>query len=68
MKRNTTVAKFTVEHAGLERIRLLEEQLALAPVNSGQYRRLKEAIRIEADAYRKSLDLEQATATHDVRP
>jgi hypothetical protein len=26
------------------------------------------AIRIEADAYRKSLDTEQPTATHDPKP
>ena len=39
-----------------------------APVNSRLHRTLSAAIRIEADAYRKSLDTEQATATHDARP
>jgi hypothetical protein len=29
---------------------------------------LRAAIRIEADAYRKSLDTEQATAIHDSQP
>ena len=51
--------------AGLERIKHFQEQLTHAPVNSRQRRELTEAIRIEADAYRKSLDTEQATATHD---
>ena len=54
--------------AGLERIKGLEEQLAPARANSRLHRELTEAIRIEADAYRKSLDVEQATATHDARP
>jgi hypothetical protein len=52
----------------LERIRLLEAQLPAAPVNSRRRRALSVAIRIEADAYRKSLDAEQATATHDAKP
>jgi hypothetical protein len=68
VKRNITVARATERDAGLERIRHLEEQLAPTPVNSRQYRRLRAAIRIEADAYRKSLDFEQATATHDAKP
>jgi hypothetical protein len=54
--------------AGLERIKRLEERLAAAPVNSLYYRTLSAAIGIEADAYRKSLDSEQAKATHDARP
>jgi hypothetical protein len=53
--------------AMLERIRRLEEQRALAPVNSQRHRTLRAAIRIEAEAYRKLLDLEQASARHDVR-
>lgn len=65
MKRNITVAGVTEADAGLERIKHLEEQLAAAPVNSHQYRTLSAAIRFEADAYRKSLDAKQATATHD---
>ena len=68
MKRNTTVASGTVADAGLERLKHLEEQLAPAPVNSPEHRRLSAAIRIEADAYRKSLDTEQATAKHDAHP
>jgi hypothetical protein len=43
----------------------LEEQLAQAPVNSRLRRELTAAIRTEAGAYRKSLDAEQAGATHD---
>jgi len=65
VKRNTTVALVTEADAGLERIKHLEERLAPVPVNSRQHRTLVAAIRIEADAYRKSLDSEQATATHD---
>jgi hypothetical protein len=68
VKRNITVARATKGAAGLERIRHLEEQLAPTAVNSRQYRRLRAAIRTEADAYRKSLDFEQATATHDAKP
>jgi hypothetical protein len=68
MKRNTTVARLTEADVGLERITHLAEQLAPAPVNSRQHRTLSAAIRIEAAAYRKSLDTEQATATHDAKP
>jgi hypothetical protein len=68
VRRNTVVARVTEADAGLERIKHLEEQLGLVPVNSRQYRALTAAIRIEADAYRKSLDTEQATATHDAKP
>jgi hypothetical protein len=68
MKRNTIVARVLEADAGLERIKHLEEQLAPAPVNSRQRRTLSAAIRFEADAYRKSLDTEQATATHDAKP
>ena len=68
MKRRITVGRATKGTAGLERIRHLEEQLAPTAVNSRQYRRLRAAIRIETDAYRKSLDFEQATATHDRKP
>lgn len=68
MKRRITVGRAPKGAAGLERIRHLEEQLAPTAVNSHQYRRLRAAIRIETDAYRKSLDFEQATATHDRKP
>ena len=54
--------------AGLERLKHLEEKLALAPAGSHQRLELIDAIRIEADAYRKSLDAEQATAVHDAKP
>jgi hypothetical protein len=50
---------------GLKRIIDFEEQLAHAPVNSRRRRELTEAIRIETDAYRKSLDTEQLRASHD---
>jgi hypothetical protein len=54
--------------AGLDRLKRLEEELASVPVRSRQALQLTEAIRAEADAYRKSLDVEQATATHDANP
>ena len=53
--------------AGLESIKRLEEQLALAPINTQQHRTLRAAIRVEAEAYRKSLDIAQASAMHDGR-
>jgi hypothetical protein len=65
MKRNAIVTRLTRVDAGLERIKHLEEQLAPTAVNSRQHHRLRAAIRIETDAYRKSLDTEQAAATHD---
>ena len=68
MKRNTRVARVTQTDAGAERINNLEKALALAPVSSRRRRTLSTAIRIEADAYRKALDTEQATATHDAKP
>ena len=67
MKRNTTVARVTEADARLERITHLQEQLARAPVHSRRHRTLSVAIRIEADAYRKSLDVEQSMATHDAK-
>ncbi len=54
--------------AGAERITKLEEELAQAPMSSRHRRALTTAIRIEAGAYRKALDLEQANATYDARP
>jgi len=68
MKRNPTVARMPEAAAGLERITHLQEQLAATPVNSPQHRTWRAAMRIEVDAYRKSLDTEQATATHDAKP
>jgi hypothetical protein len=50
---------------GLERIKQYSRRLARAPVNSRRRGTLTEAIRIEADVYRKSLDTEQVMATHD---
>jgi GAF domain-containing protein len=64
MKRHTTVARDTDTDARLELIKHLAEQVATAPVHSRRRHTLKTAIRVEADAYRKSLDSEQAAATH----
>ncbi|MBP1779876.1 MAG: hypothetical protein H6Q86_5887 [candidate division NC10 bacterium] len=50
---------------GLERIKQFSRRLARTPVSRRQRRALTEAIRIEADAYRKSLDTEQVMAKHD---
>lgn len=55
----------TEQEAGLERLKQLEEQMAPAPPHSRERRALAAAIRIEATAYRKSLDADQAAATHD---
>jgi hypothetical protein len=68
VRHNTTIARGTEADARLERIKHLAEQLTLAPASSRQRRTLKAAIRIEAGAYRKSLDTEQAAATHDATP
>jgi hypothetical protein len=68
VKRNAAVARMNQTDAGAERITKLEEELAQAPMSSRHRRALTTAIRIEAGAYRKALDLEQATATYDARP
>ena len=68
MKRNAAVARMNQTDAGAERITKLEEELALAPMSSRHRRALTTAIRIEAGTYRKALDGEQASATHDARP
>jgi len=68
VKRNTKADRMIESAAGLDRLKHLEEQLASVPVRSRQARQLNAAIRTEADAYRKSLDVEQATATHDANP
>ena len=44
-----------------ERIRQLGETLARTPARSGLRRDLAKAIRVQANAYRKALDVEQAT-------
>jgi hypothetical protein len=55
-------------YAGLERIKHLEEQLGRASVDSPERRLLAAAIRIEAGAYRKSLDTDQAAAMRGREP
>jgi hypothetical protein len=54
--------------ARLERIKRLEEALARARGKNRWQPELTRAIRIEANAYRKTLDREQAAATRDSRP
>jgi hypothetical protein len=49
--------------AGLERIKRLEEQLASWHGSATERRGLAQAVRIEADLYRRSLDTRQAAAT-----
>ena len=67
MRRNT-IARDSETDTRLELITQLSQQVANAPTNSRRHQRLRAAIRVEADAYRKSLDTEQATATHDGKP
>ena len=67
MKRTHTVSHVLEAEAGLERLVRLEKELALVPVNSRRHRALSAGIRIEAVAYRKILDIEQASANHDRR-
>jgi hypothetical protein len=55
-------------YAGLERIKQLEVEFVRTSVHSRRHRELAAAIRIEAGAYRKSLDTDQAAAIHDSRP
>jgi hypothetical protein len=54
--------------ARLERIKKLGQLLAESAANSLQHRELTESIRIEAAAYRKSLDVDQAAKIRDPRP
>jgi hypothetical protein len=49
--------------AGLERIKRLEQLLALEPGDSTARREIAEMVRIEAGLYRRSLDARQAAAT-----
>ena len=69
MRRNTPPSLRDAEtDTRLELIRHLAKQIATAPAHSRQHRALSAEIRVEAAAYRKSLDIEQATATHDAKP
>lgn len=68
MTKSTILARETAADARVTRIQKLEAQLASTPINSTRHRLLSAAIGIEAGAYRKSLDIEQATATHDAKP
>ena len=70
MKRAIPVAtpRVTEADARLERITRLEQQLSRGRLNGRQRRAVRAEIQIEADAYRRSLDTEQATATHDTHP
>ena len=68
MKRKTKAARMTESAVGLDRLKHLEDELASVPARSRRARQLSAAIRVEADAYRKSLDVEQATAVHDPNP
>jgi hypothetical protein len=68
MKRKIKAARTMESAAGLDRLKHLEDELASVPALSRRARQLSAAIRVEADAYRKSLDVEQATATHDAYP
>jgi hypothetical protein len=63
VKTQATGAVVPDADAGLERIKRLEEQLARKPGRSTEHRGLAEAVRIEADLYRKSLDARQAAAS-----
>ncbi|MEP7308887.1 MAG: hypothetical protein ABJA98_25550 [Acidobacteriota bacterium] len=52
----------------LERIMHLEQQLALTSLKTPLHRTLRAAVRVEAAAYRRTLDAEQAAATHGEKP
>jgi len=66
--RHNTIARDTETDPRLELIGHLSQQVADAPMNGRRHQRLRAAIRVEAGADRKSLDIEQATATHDPKP
>lgn len=68
MTRTTSVARDTETDARLEQIKHLSQQVAAAPVDSREHDLLSAAIRVEAAAYRKSLDIEQAASTRDADP
>jgi hypothetical protein len=67
MMQNSTGPLLPDRDGGLERIKRLEQQLARQPFNSTGRRELVEAVRIEADLYRKSLDKWQAEATRTMQ-
>ncbi len=52
----------------IERIRDLEGQRSGARINSVRHRQLTKAIRVQADLYRQSLDVEQAAEQFDPKP
>jgi hypothetical protein len=56
---------FPDAYAGLERIKRLEQRLARARLKNRRQPELTRAIQIEAHAYRKTLDREQAAATRE---
>jgi len=68
VKRKTTGGSLTDAAAGLERIIHLETRLAHAPLQSHLHGVLRAALRIEAAAYCRALDAEQAAVTHDKNP
>ena len=68
MNHHTKIGRLPAVGADLERLKRLERRLIFAPAKSIRHRELNAAIRHEADAYRKSLDLEQAMAMHDAKP
>ena len=68
MKRKIKAGRMTESAAGIDRLKHLADELASVAARSRRARQLSAAIRSEADAYRKSLDVEQATATHDANP
>ena len=67
MKHNPRAPRVLESGDRIERMLRLEKQLAAAPASSREYRTLSAAIRIEAEGYRKSLDIAQANATHDTK-
>ena len=59
---------FPDAYAGLERIKRLEQRLARARLKNRRQPELTRAIQIEAHAYRKTLDREQAAGTRESKP
>ena len=58
-------AKLHASDTVVDRILVLEGQLSRAPVKGALRKRLTKAISVEADLYRKSLDVEQAHEVFD---
>jgi hypothetical protein len=67
MHRNDLAVESPPTDAEIRRIGRIEEELARVPVNSRRHRQLTVALRVEARAYRKSLDTQQALASRDAR-